>query len=67
MGIDRDDIKKLNTELYFVVEGLLKGETVWEWTGKGKDNGWCITRRVFPSRSAYEYYVGDVPPADLEE
>lgn len=67
MGITKEDIKKLNTDLYFVVEALIKGETVLEWTGPGKHNGWCKTTRVIPTKPAQEYYVGEGQPEDLEE
>lgn len=66
MGIDVEDIRKLNTELAFVVEALLKGDTVYVWTGKGVHNGWCTTTQVHTYNNADDYYVGEEAPADKE-
>lgn len=64
MYINANNIRKLNTELSFVVEALLKGDKVWQWNGPGKDNGWCTTEQVNMFKNKEDYYVGDIPPAD---
>ena len=61
MFVNKNDIKKINGELKFVSDALIKGETVWM---KDPVDSWVIVQQINLFKSAEDYRVTETEPTE---
>ena len=69
MNISAEQIRKLGTELKYVVQALLCGDTVWMWNGSGTgvDSGWVKTTCINVFLDAKDYCIQEEEPTHIPE